>query len=346
MYKEAVIKAPGQTIFVEKELKKLQKDEALIKIHSLGLCGSDLHLNSGSYKGPHKYPIVPGHEWSGEIIDIGKDVKGFKKGERVAGDASFWCGECKYCHEDKNICVDIDKRGLTKDGAASEYIVTKSKYLYKIPDNVDYELACMAEPFAVAAHAIHKGMGDKPSNYANKKVLILGGGPIGMAVVMLLCKRYGFKDVYISDLVEYRIKLAEKFGAKKFEAQKVDNTKLISYNEMYDNEGYDFVFESTGVNVVLDNAFSYVKPLGTIVALAPIREIKLNGGLIVLKSVKLIGSIGGTGEFDEVLKAFSLDTQYYKQMISHKFKFDELEKALEVQKNELERLKVIIEITN
>ena len=111
---------------------------------------------------------------------------------------------------------------------------------------------------------------------------------------------------------------------------------------MYENNGFDFVFESTGVNAVLDNALAYVKPLGTVTTLAPIREMKLLGGLLVLKSLRLIGSIGGTGDFDEVLHAFSSDSGYYKQIVSHTFRFEDLKKALEVQEKEQERLKVIL----
>lgn len=340
--KTAVITAPNELKFETRETRELDKDEVLIKTHTFGLCGSDLHLFAGSYKGPHQYPVVPGHEWAGEVVALGSEANNFTVGDKVTGEAAMWCGQCRFCPEDKNICLEIEKRGLTIDGYATEYVIAKQRHLYAIPEDMDYELACMTEPFAVANHAIFKGMGKNPNAHADKKVLVMGAGPIGMAVAMLLIKEYGFGNVYISDLVEYRIKIAEELGAKAYKLAPRDTNAALAYDEMYDIDGFDYVFESTGVNAVLDNAFLQVNPLGTVVMLAPIREIKLGGGLIVLKSVKLIGSIGGGGDFESVISAFDKDKEYYKKIITHRFCFDVLEEALKVQKTEQERLKILI----
>lgn len=338
----AVITAPGELEFEIRDTGKLGSDEVLVKTRTFGLCGSDLHLFAGSYKGPHQYPVVPGHEWAGEVVALGDDVTGFKTGDKVTGEAAMWCGECKFCAYDKNICLEIEKRGLTVDGYASQYVIAKQRHLYKVPDEMDFELACMTEPFAVADHAIIKGMGEGPAEHNKSKVLVMGAGPIGMAVAMLLTRQYGFNNVYISDLVQYRIDVAKELGIKEYKLQIKDTNAAISYKQMYDIDGFDYIFESTGVNAVLNSAFLEVNPLGSIIMLAPIRKIELGGGLVVLKSVKLIGSIGGGGDFERVIKAFSKHMDYYKKVITHRFAFAQLGQALKVQKEEQERLKIII----
>jgi len=343
--KTAVLTMPSKLVFEERNIPDINQDEVLLKVLNLGLCGSDLHLYNGSYKGPHIYPVVPGHEYSGQIIKVGKNVKDLKVGDFVVGDAAMWCGRCKYCFGDKNICIDVEKRGLTINGCAAEYVNIKEKYLYKIPENVDPELACLAEPFAVGNHAILKATGKNPSALADKKVLIMGAGPIGLSILMLLVKEYGFKNVFISDLIDYRLNLAKKFGGIIFKPEIQNMAQVSTYKEMYDIDGFDYIFESTGVNTVLDMSFLYVNPLGTIIALAPIREIKLSGGLLMLKSVKLIGSLGGAGDIPQVLNAFSKDVGYYKQIITHKFAFDYMNEAMETQKTEEKRLKIIINIS-
>jgi len=342
--KTAVLTSPGKIILEKRNIPSIKEDEVLLRIHCLGLCGSDLHMYTGTYKGPHKYPVVIGHEYSGEIIKTGKNVNYLKAGDCVTGDAAIWCGKCRYCQFDKNICINIEKRGLTIDGCAAEYINIKEKYLYKLPKNVDFELGSLTEPFAVGNHAIIKGMGEDPYKFADKKVLIMGAGPIGAATLMLLVKEYGFKNVFINDIVDYRLELSKKFGGIIFKPEKQDINNNFNYNKIYNIDGFDYIFESTGVNSVLDRSFMHINPLGTAISLAPIREMTLTGGFLVLKSIKLIGSLGGAGDLPKVLNAFSKDPDYYKQMITHRFEFNDILNAMETQNKEDKRLQVLINI--
>lgn len=319
-------------------------DEVLARTHCFGLCGSDQHLYEGTYGGPHQYPVIPGHEWSGEIIAVGENVTDYKVGDRVTAEAAMWCGKCKFCDHDKNICLHIDKRGLTVDGYARDYVTIKARHLYALPETVDFQLGCMSEPFAVGFHAIRKGMGDNPAEFADKKVLIVGAGPIGLSVAMLLIAEFGFTKVYVSDVEQSRLDKAAEFGAIPIKLDMVDTKTIIQYDEMYGLDGYDFAFESTGISKVLNNIFAYINPLGTIVCLAPIGNIQLEGGLLVLKSIRLLGSIGGGGDFMGVLNAFAKKPDYYKQVITHKFPLEQLEHGILTQKNDQTRIKIIMEM--
>lgn len=336
---------PGEVSFVDMPEPEPGDDEVLIAVKYLGLCGSDLHMFHGSYRSPHKYPVVPGHEWSGTIVKTGKRVTAFQAGQNVTGDAAMWCGTCANCVRDKNMCVSINKRGLTLDGYAAEKIVLHQKHLYRIPEKVPFEVAAINEAFAVSMRAIHKGMGKDPREFAGRKALVLGGGPLGMGVAMLLIRHFGFEDVFVDDLSPHRVDLAERIGAKKFPGMDGDTATPKSYREMYEMDGYDFVFESTGVNDVLDRAFLYVNPLGTVVSLAPISDIRLRGALLVLKSARLVGSLGGTGDFEEVLAAFAEDPEYYKQIISHCFAMEQIAEAFAVQQDDPTRMKILLKIS-
>ena len=336
---------PHEVRIIEKEIPEPKEGEVRIAVKYLGLCGSDLHMYHGTYGSPHKYPVIPGHEWSGVVEKLGSNIESFKVGDRVTGDAAMWCGVCPNCAKDKNMCIDINKRGLTIDGYASEKIILNQKHLYHIPENVDYPLASINEAFAVSMHAIHRGMGDKPEDVAEKKVLILGGGPLGMGIAMLLIRHFGFSKIYVDDISEFRKNFAVTIGAKKFQRISGETNGSKSYREMYEINGYDFIFESTGVKEVLDNAFLYVNPLGTIVSLAPIPDIQLRGGLLVLKSVRLTGSLGGTGDFESVLAAFAEEPDYYGQIISHCFEMSQIKEAFEAQNADPKRMKILLRIS-
>ena len=150
------IQEPGKLSSQEWELPGLCDDEVLIKISHIGICGSDVQLFQGTYKGPVSYPIVFGHEWSGVVEKTGEKVRSLHPNDKVTGDCSRFCGTCEYCRKDKNLCKDIEKYGITIDGASSEYVVRKEKYLYKAPPDIDLSVLCLSEPISVSAHLIGK----------------------------------------------------------------------------------------------------------------------------------------------------------------------------------------------
>ena len=309
-----------------------------MKANNVGICGSDIHLFYGSYTGPHSYPLHFGHEWSGTVIKKGKKVKSLNIGDMVTGDCSIYCGECKYCRQDKNLCENIQKFGITIGGASREYFLQDEKYLYKLPENLDPDLASLTEPVAVAAHALEK-LGD----ISGKRILVLGAGPIGLSALMVLRKILGIQKVELFDLIDFRLKLAEDLGAKI-----PDNLDLFKeevkigekYIDFYSRFAYAIVIESSGSPKAFNNALSLIKPLGTILNIGFIPSSEINFRLVTLKAIKLIGSIGGTGSFPLVLHFLKDNQEYAGSLITHKFSFQDAQEAFNLSKEDARAVKI------
>lgn len=191
---EAPIPAPG-------------KDEVLIKVLRVGVCGSDPTI----YYGRHPYvtyPVVMGHEFSGTIAGIGKEVRGFTSGDRVAVIPHLVCGACEPCQtETYNFCEKLRCTGAEADGAHAQYICMPARMVMRIPDAMTLDDAAMVEPACVAYHGARRG-----EIRASDTVLIVGAGPIGI-FCMQSCKALGAKRVLIADRDGERLKLAAELGA-------------------------------------------------------------------------------------------------------------------------------------
>jgi L-iditol 2-dehydrogenase len=261
----------------------VQNNEVLIKVSRISLCGSDIHLYNGTYSGPITYPIMFGHEWSGVVSETGEDVTKFEKGDKVTGDCSCYCSDCEYCEVDKNLCVNIEKYGITIDGASAECIVRNEKYLYKLPQNVSLKLGALVEPIAVGANLIDKVVKQK-GNIANKKILIFGAGGIGIGLLFLLTTKYNCQNIYIRDLSELKMEMAKEFGAIEFDNTKRNNTEN-NYKSLYTNAEFEIVFETTGNPEVFASALNLLKPMGVLACLGMIPSVELNQKLIVIKSL-------------------------------------------------------------
>ena len=340
--KAYIYQAPQNIQIVDQEKPVPEPGQLLIKVKDIGICGSDISLFKGTYSGPHKYPLLFGHEWSGIVEGVGSNVTGFKIGDKVTGDCSKYCGQCEYCKSDKNLCEHIEKYGITIDGASAEYIARDAKYVYKAPDDLDLDLICLTEPVSVAAHMIKK-ITHIAGDISNKKILIMGGGPIGIASLMLLKKFYNCRDVSLYDIVKSRTELAASLGAaiplEEIFSASIDDS---SYEAMYSNTNYDMVIETTGNEKAFANTISITKPLGIIGCVGMMPKASIIQKLIVLKSLTIIGSIGGTGEFEEVLNFMKQNPEYVHCLISHKFPISDYEKAFDACKNVSTAMKVLL----
>ena len=202
------------------------EDEVLIKVGAAGICGTDAHLllkdedGYTRYDGHSKYPIITGHEFSGEIIEIGKAVKQcLKVGDLVSVESMNWCGECDACRMGMfNQCKNLEEPGLTFDGGFAEYAVVKAKYCYLLNDIMDYyggdkmtafELGSMIEPTGVAYNGLFvRGGGIRPGGH----VVVFGAGPIGLAAISLM-KTSGAAKLICFETTEERRQLAKNCGA-------------------------------------------------------------------------------------------------------------------------------------
>lgn len=210
---------------VDRPVQQPKSDEVLLKIGAAGICGTDAHLllkdedGYTKYDGHSKYPIITGHEFSGEIVEIGKDVRqNLKIGDLVGVESMNWCGECDACRMGMfNQCKNLEEPGLTFDGGFAEYAVVKAKYCYLLNDIVDFygnrmtafELGSMIEPVGVAYNGLFvRGGGIRPGGH----VVVFGAGPIGLAAISLM-KTSGAAKLICFETTEERRLLAKDCGA-------------------------------------------------------------------------------------------------------------------------------------
>ena len=281
---------PNELVLREaKALSLTKKDEVKLKIVYGGICGSDIKVYKGliSYAA---YPLRPGHEVVGRIIEAGQDVP-YKVGTRVVAFPNTFCGECEYCKQGKeNICTSKQPIGVSSDGAFAQEIIIESKYIVPVPDEIADERAVLIEPFAVTVHALKKANIKKGNSVA-----IVGCGTEGLLSVAL-ANKLGAK-VTVIDVNPVKLDIARRLG-KDVEAVHPKDVK---------DELFDIVIEAAGVPASIEQSMEIVKPGGTIVAIGitcdPVNYPALK---IVRSEVTIYGSIIYT------LKDFAEAIEYLK----------------------------------
>lgn len=340
---EYVLRQPGEVAAVDKELPELQPEEVLIKVKYVGICGSDIHLYHGTYQGPHSYPMLFGHEWAGEVTAAGDNVSSVNAGDWVTGDCSKYCGSCKNCEKDKNLCLYIEKFGITIDGASAEYIVRDQKYLYKGGPDIPEKLLCLSEPIAVAAHLISKVRNVCKEGLREKQVLIFGGGVIGMSAMMLLKHMYDCEYVALYDLSEHRTGIAGTSGADIPDAESLKAAgDGGNYAALYESARYDIILETTGVPAVFSNAFSLLKPAGILGCVGMAASVEIPQKQIVTKSLTVVGSIGGSGDFRTAMEFIKKYPEEAEKLISHYYPMSDFKEAFSMAGEIEKSMKVVL----
>lgn len=184
-------------------------NEVVVKVRACSICGSDLH----AFHGKHPrltFPRILGHEFAGEIVALGKGVKGFHAGERVCCDIDFACGACGPCREGRgNICEQLKTMGFDRDGAYAEYALVPDFNLHPLPDNVSYDQASAVQVLGISYHAV----ADRVKPEAGERIAVIGAGPIGLGTALIA----GAMDaeVTILDILDYRLAMARKLGVRE-----------------------------------------------------------------------------------------------------------------------------------
>lgn len=209
---------------VDRPMPECGEEQVLIKVGAAGICGTDQHLMRTDdegytmYSGHSKFPIITGHEFAGEIVEVGKKVKKLKVGDLVSVESMHWCGECDACRRGMfNQCKELEEPGLTYDGGFAEYATVHAKYCYPINNIAEQlgdkqaamELGAMVEPTGVAYNGLFvRGGGIRPGGH----VAVFGAGPIGLAAISLM-KTAGAAKLVCFESVPERVELAKKCGA-------------------------------------------------------------------------------------------------------------------------------------
>ncbi|PJN88718.1 zinc-dependent alcohol dehydrogenase family protein [Bacillus sp. mrc49] len=247
-----VIEEPYKAVVKEVPYPVPHSGEVTIKVKHTGICGTDIHIYKGEFLSP--YPIIPGHEFSGVIHEIGENVKGFHVGERVTADPSLFCGECEYCLTHRgNQCTNWGALGNTTDGSMAEYVKVPARNVVKLPDSLSFEEAAFIEPMACVVHAMNR-----LDLQVGERVLLFGAGAMGQQLIQSL-KMAGASELVVVDLDQAKLDMGIEWGATKGVLSHEMETEL---NQEKYPHGFDVVVDATGIPSVIERAFDYIGKTG------------------------------------------------------------------------------------
>ena len=255
MMKALVVEGVKKLVYKDIPVPEIGADEVLIKVHACGICGSDVPRARDG--GVHAYPIVVGHEFSGEIVRLGDGVKEFAAGDRVTAAPLIPCQHCEDCTKGRPaMCTKYSFIGSRQNGAMAQYVVVPARNVVALADNISYEHAACIEPITVAIHGVERA-GHIDSGTA---AIVYGCGTIGILTLQCL-KAKGLERIYVIDIDEAKLKLAKKLGAYQ-----VLNSSKVDIPAYFKEHGkVDYAFETAGLNVLQAQILELVKKTGTVV---------------------------------------------------------------------------------
>lgn len=320
------------------EVKKVEvpepsQDEVLIKVHCIGICGSDVHYYEYGKIGRYvvEDPMILGHELSGEVVEIGGNVQNISVGDRVAVEPGVTCGRCDYCKSGRyNLCPDVVFMATPPvDGAWSEYVTVRSDFVCKLPDEMSYETGALIEPYSVGIHAMFRGK-VTPTD----RILVTGLGPIGLLTIQA-AKMFGVQEIYASDVIPFRQQLAVDMGITGVIDPSKENLKE-RISKLTDEKGVDVVIETSGNHLAISDAIKVVRRGGRIVLVGlPIEdEIPIDITHIVDSEFDVYGVFRYANTYPAAIQSLSRSDINIEKVITHKFKLKDIHKAMELATKE------------
>ncbi|MEI9907387.1 MAG: L-threonine 3-dehydrogenase [Actinomycetota bacterium] len=261
-----------------------------VKIRTLrtGICGTDLHIESWDHWAAStiKAPIIPGHEFYGEVVEIGSHVRDVKVGARVSGEGHIVCGTCRNCRAGRRqMCIRTSSVGVNRDGAFAEYVVIPESNVWVHHNDVDPDIGAIFDPFG---NAVHTALSFP---LVGEDVLITGAGPIGL-IAAAIARHIGARFIVITDISEPRLALARKMGADL--AINVSNTKVSETQKTLGmTEGFDVGFEMSGHASALPEMINNLNHGGRVAMLGlPTESIELDWAKVVTHMITIKGIYG------------------------------------------------------
>ncbi|MHA1697157.1 MAG: zinc-dependent dehydrogenase [Candidatus Helarchaeota archaeon] len=324
--------------YLDIESPKISESEVLIEMKSCGVCGTDIH--KAIYK-TVQTPIVLGHEVSGIIIEVGDKVKKFSVGDRVALAHHAPCMVCWECrHNHHSLCDEYLKTNLDP-GGFSEIIrvpaINVSRTMVKIPDSMSYDEGAFMEPLACCIRGYSSKI--QPGD----TVLILGSGPIGI-IHTQIAKAFNASLIINTDLVDFRLKMAEKFDSIGINVNKEDLVSKVL--ELTNGKGADVIIDTVGNKTAMQQGIKSARKGAIINVFAPFMEnenIEINFNEIFFHELTFVGTYSSSPlDYPRVIKLIENGFINVKDLITHKFKLKDLEKAINIGHKAKESLKLII----
>lgn len=315
-------------------------NDVLIKVKKTAICGTDIHIYNWDEWAQEniKPPLVAGHEFIGEIVEVGKEVAShFKIGDRVSGEGHIACGHCRNCRAgNSHLCRQNISVGVTRNGAFAEYVCIPATNAYPIPDSISDDLAAIMDPFGNATHTVLS------FDLVGEDVIITGAGPVGL-MAAAIARHVGARHVVITDVNEYRLKLAKEMGATL--AVNPTKTTLRDVMKQLDmKEGFDVGLEMSGNATAFNDMLNCMNHAGKVALLGFLpKGAGIDWNQFIMKGLIMKG-IYGREMYDTWYKMTTMlqSGLDISPVITHQFKVDEFQKAFDTMKSG-ESGKVILE---
>ncbi|EJD6048933.1 L-threonine 3-dehydrogenase [Providencia rettgeri] len=309
---------------------ELGHNDVMIKIRKTAICGTDVHIYNWDEWSQKTIPVpmVVGHEYIGEIVAIGQEVKGFKIGDRVSGEGHITCGHCRNCRGGRtHLCRNTIGVGVNREGCFAEYLVIPAFNAFKIPDNIPDEIAAIFDPFG---NAVHTALS---FDLVGEDVLVSGAGPIGI-MAAAVCRHVGARHVVITDVNDYRLELAKKMGVSRAVNVSRENLKDVM-NELGMKEGFDVALEVSGAPAAFQTMLDTMNHGGRIALLGiPPASMATDWSQVIFKGLFIKG-IYGREMFETWYKMATLIQSGLdlSPIITHQFPIDEFQKGFDIMRS-------------
>jgi L-iditol 2-dehydrogenase len=335
-------RGPGHLELCHVAIPELAPDEVLIRVRACGICGSDLKIQDDQH--PYTPPVVIGHEFAGEIAEVGREVEGWVAGDRVVSEQhTHACGRCRQCLTGNAFaCASKRAPGYFVDGGFAKYIKIPAWLLHRMPDNLSFVEAALSEPAAVAAHGVLDRTGIEPEDV----VVVLGCGPIGL-LAACMAKATGAAQVIITGIdrdEQVRLPRARELGIDHvINVVQTDLTAVV--NGATGGRGADVVIELSGAPTAIRQSFQLVRPLGRvgIIGQPPTDEVAIPYREALFRALTVSFSYSSRyTSWERALSLFHRGAVNPAQLITHVLPLDEWERGFDLSRSG-EAIKVMLE---
>ena len=306
---------------------QLGRGDVLVDIKRTGICGSDVHYYRHFKIGPFvpQKPLVLGHEFAGQVVKVGADVRSISVGDRVTAEPSIECRQCRFCRSGRyNLCTNLKFIGTAAtvphiDGAFGELLVVPESHCYRLDDRIDFEGGAMAEPLAVGAHAVLRA-----GQIAGSRILITGAGTIGQ-MVLAMAQVMGGNNITVSDPDSF----AREFSLKRGARAAFDPTDEGAAREII-GDGFDTIFEASGAPAALSLAYTAAARGARLVQIGTQPpEISLPANLVMSKELTVLGSLRYAHVFGYVLELMATGRIDVTDLVSVVYPYREMQQAMD-----------------
>lgn len=332
----AQIEAPRHARIVACAVPDPGPDDVLIRVRAAGICGTDVHIYRGEYEAT--YPLIPGHEFSGEVAAVGANVSRFRPGDRVTADPNVPCNRCPNCQRNApNQCLHLQAIGVTRAGAFAEYVVAPEGNTFPISD-IPYDAAALIEPLACVVWGLQR-----VQVQAGDSVLLYGAGPMGCLLAQALV-RAGAARVVIADVAPWRLELAARLGAT--ETVLADGGADGSIRAL-EPDGFDVVVDATGNPDVIARLPAYARPRGKVWIFGVVPRgtlVPYDPYEVFRKDLTIVGSFAVNRTFPQAIALIRAGAVRVEPLISHRFPLADFARGLETAIADPRRMKVQFDV--